>query len=345
MWREFTLDLESELIIELRSKAGPAGSSSLPIINALEVLRESMQTPGMAGPGPLWLNERNPERTEVLKLSNLRDLPFGGRLEFRVPKGIKVECPAAGKLEMEPGKRLELPVTFIGSDEAPAGPLEVVAALIDGSGATTVKRPISVEWLGKLERQVLRGGTRCVRQEPRQELWNRRMQPNLHWESLDVSRGFRSENDGGAATSYVWFHFPQELRNRDLKNVRLHLHRLPTAARLLSTVSSDVTAGPQPWGAISRLSGPPWPDWNKVNYGNLPRSSGEAVPLAPSGPDPQEVSAAIPGKLAPTDEAPDLYLAIEPSGIPGTTYWTERSPDPRRAPGLVIDYLPAAADN
>jgi outer membrane protein assembly factor BamB len=341
VWREFTMNLDRELILDLRAKGDPVNSESLPLINAIEVLRESMNSPGMTMPTSVWLNESAPERTVVVTLANLRAEPFHGRLELSKVKGITMTCRGAEKIALAPGARFELALTMVGSKAAPRSG-QLVAKLVDASGSTAAEHRLSIEWLGKLERRILRGGSKCIRQEPLQQSWGQRMSPNLHWESLDITRGFQAPDDGGAASNYLWFHVPKEMRGQEFERVRLRLHRT-TAAELLEAMGESPKANEQPWGRVRRLSGPPWPDWNKVGYENLPPAVGEAVALVPSGPSLLELEAAIPGKLTFTDQAPDLYLALESTALRGTAYWNERSSDPERAPQLVIDYLPAPA--
>ena len=197
-----------------------------------------------------------------------------------------------------------------------------------------------VEWLGSLERMVLRGGTRCIRQEARRLLGGQRMIPNLQWQTLEISRGFTAPRDGGAAMSFLWFHFPPELRGRNFNSVRLRLHRDSALSTMMEALSGEGKESEEKWGVIKRLEGPPWPDWNKVTYENLPKAQGGAEALKPSEGGSRWVDAGIPGEVTPTQESPNLYLALEPTSMAGSAYWSERSPDPERAPVLVVDFEP-----
>lgn len=342
VWREFAVDLEREVVIDFRVEGESRKSEALPILNALELLRGSVHRPGLALPGPVWMNEREPERQVSLRLANLLDEPFEGRLEFRCPPGIEVKVPVGTAIELAAGERAEIPLKIRASGKAGQGSRPLLVRLGGPSGELVVEGEISVEWLGKLERFVLRGGSRCVRQESLHQVWGQRTVPNRNWEALDMTTGFQRAGDGGAAMNYVWFHFPKELRGRKFERVRLSLHRCQPAAKLLAAMGEGDGSG-DPWGSVRRLA-PPWPDWGKVTYKSLPSLTESEIKLRPNGRTGGEVSATIPWKIEPTDAAADLYLALKPSALRGTAYWTERCKDPEKVPQLVVDVLPQGKD-
>ena len=339
IWREFTLQIEEELILDFRVKDDRAGSAALPIIHALELLRESMRTPGMDLPESIWLNSSNAEKTVKLKIANLGKERLRGTLEIEIPKGFVVDG-ADRKLDLEPGARREFDLVLKGTEASPLGVQKLTTKIVSDSGSLVLTRRMRVEWLGSLERMVLRGGTRCIRQEARRLLGGQRMIPNLQWQTLEMSRGFTAPGDGGAAMSFLWFHFPPELRGRNIKGVRLRLHRDSALSTMMEALSEEGKESEEKWGVIKRLQGPPWPDWNKVTYENLPQAQGGAVSLKPSAGGSRWVEAGIPGEVTPTQESPDLYLMLSPTTMAGSAYWSERSPDPERAPVLVVDFEP-----
>lgn len=343
VWREFSVDLDTTLILDLRPVTAPTSSASLPFLNALEVLRKSIKTPSLNLPESIWLNETKPEMPLVIKMANLSEQTFSGSLKLSTPKGIELSGQDNAVFELLPGERREFNLNLAGSPVTPPGIHQLKATLIDKQETPIMERAVVVEWLAKLERKTLRGGSRCVRQEPLQQLWNQRMRPNTHWESLDLTNGFLTPHDGGAAANYLWFHIPQELRNVTFQKISLRLHRHPAAERLLEALSvPQRSPESHPSGIIKRLPGPPWPDWNKVTFENRPQPSGTAQALSPTTRSPDEFEAIIPGEHLFTNESPDLYLSLDSSALRASAYWTERSPDPNRAPQLVIDYLPLA---
>ena len=301
-----------------------------------------MTTPGLDLPDAVWLNEAHPKKTLKIELGNLTEDHFQGRLKLTGLRHLVVECPGAERLALAPGSRTQLELTLRGTASSASGTEQLVATLRNQDGRQVVQRRMAVEWLGPLERTVLRGGSKCIRQEQLREFW-RRTTPNLEWESLEAVSGDQSANDGGRAASYLWFHIPKELRNVKITNAQLRLHRNPGSELLLRCVRERSPAPDGPWGSLQRLAGPPWPDWNKVTIETLPDTQGatEEIRRDPSGLT--TGAATIPGALTFTDAAPDLYLALAAPQAGSVAWWSERSPAPEKAPQLVIDYLPAPA--
>ncbi|MCH8047678.1 MAG: hypothetical protein IID44_28625, partial [Planctomycetes bacterium] len=343
VWKEFTIEVESDVVLDMIPKSVTTDPARLPILNALEIVREKISTLGMTQPEDMWLNDTTSEKPLELHLANLRGEAFRGKLQWELPTGIEiVGLPGGGgEITLEPESRRKLELQIKAGDKTPRGKHTVVAKLVAQDGRVEIERRWHVEWLGPLERRVLRGGSAPIRQEPLHQLWSRRVRPNRHWEILQVSQGYQKPQDGGAATAYLWFHIPKELRDVKIHQARIRLHTHASASRLYEAAQGSPSASPKPSGpqaTLRRLAGPPWPKFNEVKYPNLPKTIGESTTLTPVAGHAEKVEAKLPGPIKATDEQPNIYLAVEPTQPGGAVFWSHAAPDSSRAPVLIIDY-------
>ena len=344
VWKEFTVEVQRDLVLDMVPKTATTDPARLPLINALEIVRKKIITLGMSQPKDLWLNNTTSQKPLELHLANLRNEPFRGRLQIVLPRGVEiVGLPRGGAVTLAVQSRKELTLQIKASEKTPRGNHVIVAKLFAKDGHVELERRWHVEWLGPLERQVLRGGSAPVRQQPLLQLWSRRVRPNRHWEILQVSQGYQKPQDGGAATAYLWFHVPKELRDKKIQQARIRLHTHATASRLFEVVQRSPTASPKRSGTkaiLWRLPGPPWPKFNEVKYPVLPKTVGKSTSLASVAARFGQVAAKLPGVIEATDKQPNIYLVVEPTQPGGTVFWSPRAPDRSQSPSLIIDYLP-----
>jgi outer membrane protein assembly factor BamB len=344
VWKEFTVDVERDLVLDLLPKTATSDPARLPVLNALEIVREKINTLGMTQPEDVWLNNTTSEKPLELHLANLRSEAFRGKLQLELPAGVEiVGLPKGGAIALEPEGRKQLDLQIKAGEKTPRGKHAIVAKLVGQDGRVLMQRRWHVEWLGPLERRVLRGGSAPVRQERLNQLWSRTVRPNRHWEILQVSQGYQKPLDGGAATAYIWFHVPKELRDKKIQQARIRLHTHASASQLLNAAGPLPSASPKPGGpkaTLRRLVGPPWPKFNEVKYPNLPKPIGESIALTPVAGQAGQFESKLPGAIEASDEKPDVYLAIEPTQPRGAVFWSHAAPDSSQAPVLIIDFLP-----
>jgi outer membrane protein assembly factor BamB len=335
IWREFKVELATDLMLELVPQSKQLSEQDLPLISAIEIKRLEVSTLGMKLPDlPFWLEKRTPEKTLDIQLGNLTAELFRGRLEIECPKGLSV-TPATISLDLNSPSRKSVTVTVKSSADLLPGNHILVAKLVAANGETRLKQTFTVEYLGDRTRKILYGGSHCLRQEPLHQLWSKQVRPNRQHENLGAKTGFQKLNDGGAATSYIWFHIPTELRAKPL-TARVRLTKAPVAP-MFSTQAGSVT--------IKRLTGPPWPNLNEFKYPELPKTTGEPAKLNPSNTQGDWVEANVPGAIDATDANPNVYLAIEaPKDSAGDWFRSHHAPNVSNRPIMIVDYLPEAVE-
>lgn len=343
IWKEFQVSAERQLVLDMTAQAGTDGQRRLPILQALDIERERIDTVGMAVNGEdLWFNKASPRREVTVKLANLRDTEFRGRLRIAAQSDGLAKFDDAGEIVLPPQARIERTLNLEISDGASVGTHALRFELVDDQGELAVERTLAVEWLGDLQRRVLTGGVRCIRQEPLRQMWAVRTKLYRRLdELLEIATGFHAEQDGGAATSYLWFHVPAELRGKPIQRARVRVAiNEPSnlvAAALRESPPRDVATA-ESRGRVQRLQGPPWPDFNKVAYPDLPPTAEASSPLIPVSANSTWVEADVPGGVEASDERPDVYVAVEATG-PGSVVFGGAPSGATQAPAmLLLDY-------
>ncbi len=344
IWREFTVNVKRDLVLDMVPKTAITDPKRLPLINALEIVREKIETLGMSQPEDLWLNNTMDQATLDLQLANMRNEPFQGQLQVILPNGIEfVEPTGKNSITLDAQSRKEVTLQIKASEQTPRGRHLIVAKLFDKNGRIEVERRWHVEWLGPYARQVLGGGSVSIRQEAIHQIWSRRARPNRHTEILPVSQGYQKPGDGGAATAYLWFHVPKELRDKKIQHARIRLHTHATASRLFKVAQMSPAVSLEPVSSkpvFRRLAGPPWPKFNELKYPEMPKTIGKSTTPFSGDKHFGEIEALLPGEIDATDEQPDVYVAIEATQPGVNVFWSHQAPDSSISPKLIIDYLP-----
>ena len=339
MWREFTLEIDGDLVLDLVCESDSADETRLPLISGLEVLREEVRELGFAAPHDTWLNFAAPEKTLTMRIANLGDAAVRGRIVLDAPNGIDAKITGGDTIDLAPSGRTEVEVSVKASEETLVGRHEVGIRFVDSSGGARLERAVPVEWMSDLERRTIHGGSRTVMEEQLRQAVSRRVRPRRHNEAIFVSRGARKPNDGGAATSYLWFHVPGELRGRRIHAARLRLHRAPGYDGLQGSTSPVNEARR---AIVKRIPGPPWPDVNKIEPESLPQTLADARELHPLAGDEAVLEAALPGALEVDVKDGNIYLVIEPTALGAAAYWGGAATDRDKAPMLILDFEKAS---
>ena len=339
IWKETTLELDGDLIIDLVAKEKKPSFDQMPLLNGLQILRKEITTLGLAAPAGVWLNQSNPERVIDVSVANLRAAPFKGTLVVEGPAGIKVAVDGGNALELPPGTRKKITVRLKAGEALKAKTHLLTVKIVAESGNAEMERTLAVEWLGSLERKVLRGGSRSIM--PKSDRWRWLAQNTQHlW--IKASKGGRKAGDGGSAYSLVWFGIPNEVGT--IRRARLRLHTAQDA-HLTHEVLFDAKSKPgwfssSPWGSVKQVLGPPWPNLNALQYPARPKTLPKTSALRPTKWAPNIVEADVPGDLDQINKSRQVKLSIEPTALNGAIYWSTHQQVGSGAAVLLIDYEP-----
>ena len=338
VWKEFSMELKENLVIELVSASGTPTYEQLPLLNGVQILRQEMRGGGLVVSGEAWVNIEKPEKELSIKIGNSRPETLKARLVLEAPGGLEVLAAEGGKVTIPAFSSADAKVTIKGKPGLGLGIHQVGLKLVGEDGKVQFQRKIPVEWLGKFSREIVRGNTRTILGESLQRSWGSRLRPhNLRNEFMYVCAPRKNKPADGAA-SYVWFHVPGHLRaNTAIRSARIQL-REAREFSLLNASHGAGDAGGKVTGSVRRIEGPPWPDFNKVKYPDLPKAVAGATRFVRSGLNPAAVQAELPGgwKVDPNDG--NMYFVLDAGRPQGAAYWSSSVSRRELAPVLVIDY-------
>jgi outer membrane protein assembly factor BamB len=83
IWKEFALDLETDLILVLVAKTDKPTAHQMPLINGLAILREKITKLGVKLPRRVWLSQTKTETDVTIQLANFRSEAFKGRVRSK----------------------------------------------------------------------------------------------------------------------------------------------------------------------------------------------------------------------------------------------------------------------
>jgi outer membrane protein assembly factor BamB len=346
IWREFTLPLDGTLVLDLVSPLEHPTLEQLPIICGMEVVREKFTTLGWKAPNGLWLGQTKAESDVVLQIANFRQQPFKGRLVIESSAGIQVSLPGNGAIELLPDVRQEMTVHLRATGAVTVGSHRLLAKLVSNDGSIELQRKMTVDWLGPLEREVLRAAT-IYRDHPTgRKAWMRRVRPPHYAGELPVSSGFKLRGDRGTSHAYLSFSVPAEIGKIHKARVQLRVAPELWAIRQAMFGRAGDVGGPRSksyWGGLKQIQGSPSPSVNELKYPDRPTMLPEIFALAPKTLSPNIVEAPVPSDV-PRDKNGNgsIQFAIEPTALNGPVYWSSHGSNllTENMPALVIDYEP-----
>ena len=127
-----------------------------------------MKTLSMHAPDYLMLNQSKPDETIQLKLANLRADAFEGKVVFDTPEGIEVSATDGDAVSLGPDAHRHLSVRVKATDKVKVGIHSFGIRLVDAGGTSVREKRVALEWLGPMERKVIRSRRYqafCVRAE------------------------------------------------------------------------------------------------------------------------------------------------------------------------------------
>jgi hypothetical protein len=348
IWKEFTLPLDGNLVLDLVSPFEQPTLNQLPIICGMEVYREDFTTLGWKAPSDLWLGQTKTESDIVLQIANYRQRPFKGRLVIEPSLGIQVSLPENGAIELLPDERKEVTVHLSAADVVKVAAHVLSAKLVADDGSTELQRKMTVDWLGPLERKVLRASTIYRAHPEGHKAWIERVRPPHYAGELPISTGWKSPGDRGTVHAYLSFSVPAEIGKIHKARVQLHVApELWAIRQALFRRPGDVREprSKSYWGGLKRIEGPPSPSVNELKYPERPKMRPETFTLAPNAMAPNIVEAPVPTNITRDKNGNgSVQFAIEPTALNGPVYWSSHGTNlvTENMPALVIDYEPKA---
>ena len=301
------IEVEDGLAVELLPKTGGKDPAQLPILQGIEVVRQEITRLGCSVPNFL-LNDRDRQQAAALRLANLRDTGFAGRIEIIAPQGFQAVV-GRKDVEVPSGKRLEMPLEVAVNPGVPAGNYQVAVRVLRNDGSLELERTVGIEHLGPRARMVV---------------------PVV--EDAYVSHRYVDLNKGSAAVLLV-DGGNEKLGDTD-HNIALLKFQLNVPGRPLRARLRLHNAGnPAGNSGEVRLAEGPWREM-EVNYANRPQA-GKVLGQLGKVEENQVLECSLDVDLNGRRE---LSVLLDPTTCDGTDYLSRESANP---PELIVEYEPA----
>jgi len=300
---EFSAAVDDDLVIELLPKTEQPQPHQLPILQAVETVRQRVLTLGCDLPDFL-LNRLSPKQSRELRLTNLREEPFEGTLRLSAPNGFDVS-PEQTAVKLAGGQRIAIPVKVSVEENTPAGTHRITVKLVRSDGGVELERTAQIEHLGNRARVVL---------QPVGDAHVNRRYPDRNWGSvatLLVDGGSREMGDTDHALAYLKF--------------RLDLPGKPIGARLRIHNAGNPTGDS---GRVCRVD-EPWGE-KKITYASRPKPGDELGRLGRVT-EHQIVECPLNIDLGGLSE---LSLVIDPVNCDGVDYVSREG---GKSPELIVE--------
>ena len=154
--REFRgIEAVETIEIALATPNAKPTPEQMPLVQAVEVIRERVLKVGLMADQPPLLNRKRPTTKAVVRITNHKADAFKGSLRLRPPAGMKV-TPATKSVSVASGQRLEIEVE-LAADAAALQPglLQIPVELLQADGTAEATTAIAVEYLGNRDRMVI----------------------------------------------------------------------------------------------------------------------------------------------------------------------------------------------
>jgi outer membrane protein assembly factor BamB len=308
VFREFSgIEVSDKLLLELVPRnPSPKSDAELPILQAIEIVREKVLKVGCAA-SDLLISTMEPKQSAAVKLVNLRDAGFEGTVEASAPKGFAVS-PNRVAVRLDAGARRDVPLEVSLVGDAPAGKYPLKIRLLRSDGQIETETSASIEHLGRRARIVVAAV---------EDAHVQRRYPELNRGSAGVLLV-----DGGNATMGDMDHAVAYLK-----------FRFAVPGKVLSVRFRIRNAG-NPSGDCGRLClvTDSWAE-KQITYARRPSLGAELARLG-SAAEHQLVECPLKLDLQGRTE---LSLAIDPTSTDGVDFLSRESGSP---PELIIDYEP-----
>lgn len=307
LFKEFSgIEVVDKLRIDFVSAMKQPTPERAPIVHGIEVVREQVLGLGCVVPD-LELSDTAPRATAELRLGNIRDAAFQGRLEIQSEEGFEV-TPATRDVTLASGERISVPLEVVLKQKRQPGVFRLQARLVGAGGREEFSESIRLEYLGPRNRVVLRPEEDATVLDRFGEL-NRGTTS-----TLGVDGGEKKMGDLGHTLSYLKF--------------RINVPGKPVSFRLRLTASGNPSGDA---GRICLVEGP-WSE-EAITYGTRPPLGREVARLGKVS-ESETVERTLDVDLAGKKE---LSLAIDPTSCDGIDYYSREGAQP---PELIVEYEP-----
>jgi outer membrane protein assembly factor BamB len=300
------IEVTDNLKIEFVSAVKKPTPERAPIVQGIEVVRQKVLGLGCLVP-EFELSESTPRATGEIRLGNIRDVAFAGRLEIQSPADFEV-TPASRDVTVEAGQRVSLPLELAVRGKPARGVYTVQARLLRSDGSQELSESIRVEYLGSRNRVVLRAAEDATVLQRYSEI-NRGTTT-----TLGVDGGERKMGDLGHTLSYLKF--------------LVDVPGKPVSLRLRLTASNNPSVDA---GRVCLVDGP-WGE-ESITYSNRPALGRELARLGNVGEN-ETIERVLNVDMAGQKE---LSLAIDPTSCDGLDFLSREGAHP---PELIVEYEP-----
>ncbi len=342
VWKEFAVSVSRNLVVDLVGSKGSPGASQMPILNAVEVIRQSMTSVGLDVSQDVFLSKDEKEARVTVKVANMRDGELKGRLVVSGSKHVKVTPVSEDRFHVKAGERVEqvfrVENVNLESDDPSSHALTV--KLLGADGREVDSRRVRLEWLGKYKRRTLKGCTTHVVRRG-QEVWRQRVKSyHIVNETLLASRGMLAEGDGGEALTYLDFGTVGDIGK--IKRIRLRLRRSVVGEGIHRAIHGGGVAGKdaevRDYAVVSRVEGEV-SDVRRIKIDKLPGRSKAEVILSASQEDPSIMEAELPGSF---DGKTRLRFVVRGKDNGVVAFWNKSqlpwSRTSEYIPHLILEY-------
>jgi len=306
VWLNFEgIAVDEVLTIELRPVIADATPERLPRLAAIELIRQEVLSLGCSVPN-LTLSAVQPRTEAQMRLGNLREEEFKGRVVLSAPPGIEAE-PTESRIALASGETKSIPFAVEVRGTLPAGQYPLRARIVADSGRQEAEREATIEYLGNRRRVVLDAEADASVSQ------SAFTQNNAKERIFLVDGGDLTLGDHHHQVAYLRFRWKQEGK---IISAKLELHN---------------AGNPTGNSGLVRLVDGPWEE-TTVTYQTRP-PLGEVVGRIGAVAEQQMVSCPLSLELPQQGQ---LDLAIDPTSCDGVNYFSRESEYP---PRLILEIL------
>ncbi len=303
--KEFAgIEVDGKLTVDLVPKVDKPTPTQAPILQGVEVVRETVLTAGLISPSFL-LNRTQPSAAKQVRIANHKKTDFEGVLRVRAPAGFTARPLEVG-VRLAAGNTQAVTVTVSATPEAKRGDYPLAFRLVRRDGGLEIEGKNEIEFLGNRQRMVVK----AVSDVYVGASFPKTRRANTG--TILVDGGNRVVGDESHHVAYL--KFPIEVPGKPLSAVL----RIFNASNPTSN-GGNVCLVTEPW------------DEKTISYETRPapgRILGNIGPVASTA------TLEIPLKISLEGKS-ELGLAIDPVNCDGTDYITIEGGKPAE---LVVEY-------
>jgi len=145
--------VDDKLSVELVPSAGKLEETQKPVLQALDITRESVLHVGMALP-TLTLSDLEPDTEGQVKIGNHTDAEFVGTLQVDAPSTLAVTVPQP-QVRLAPGQAITMPLQVKVAKKGPKAALKLALRLLRQDGTVEHEGMATVTYLGPRGRATI----------------------------------------------------------------------------------------------------------------------------------------------------------------------------------------------